>query len=184
MYCVQGVPFIYNLRSFKCRCVGLSFHCSSGPAEFWVNLSTGMSWIASSVRKDHLCYSSGTEPSLKVAGSRVGVLRSIPREGLFSFQKVIADFRQTPATCFGSFSLRKRPGPYGTETWGFQKVIQQRLEDRIRSSLTLPLPYMGVFWASHVSSLGTSVSLLNRGECSMCTQKACAGDLIIYLFTI
>lgn len=116
--------------------------------------------------------------------TRVGVLRSIPREGLFSFQKVIADFRQTPATCFGSFSLRKRPGPYGAETWGFQKVIQQRLEDRIRLSLTLPLPYMGVFWASHVSSLGTSMSLLNRGECSMCTEKACAGDLIIYLFTI
>ena len=34
---------IYNFCPFKRRCVGLSFHCCSGPAEFWASITIGVS---------------------------------------------------------------------------------------------------------------------------------------------
>lgn len=38
---VPDAAFIYNFCYN--RCVGLSFHCYSGPVEFWVNITIGMS---------------------------------------------------------------------------------------------------------------------------------------------
>lgn len=42
MDCVPGAALIYNYCPFEDGCVGLSFHCCSGPVEFWVSITIGV----------------------------------------------------------------------------------------------------------------------------------------------